>query len=249
MQLDWMTFVLEIVNFLILVWILRHFLYRPILATIERRRAAIEKTMNDAAAGKAQAEDLERHYNERLAAWEKEKEGLRSEALAEIDEDRRRRLAAVQEEVDREAERRRAIERNRAGQAQRKMEREVSARAARMAGRLATRLASPAVEEELARMLLEDLDQLPVTRRKAIADACRQAGNRFTVASAFALPDPVRARVTDGIRRLVGVEADGEFIEDPDLVAGLRVSLGSSVLHANIGDELEFFRERAVHAS
>ena len=185
MQLDWMTFVLEIVNFLILVWILRHFLYRPILATIERRRAAIEKAMNDAAAGKAQAEDLERRYDERLAAWEKEKEGLRSEALAEIDEDRRRRLAAVQEEVDRQAERRRAIERNRAGQAQRKMEQEVSARAARMAGRLATRLASPAVEEELARMLLEDLSQLPVTRRKAIADACRQAGNRFAVASAF----------------------------------------------------------------
>ena len=40
MQIDWTTFALEIINFLVLVWILKRFLYRPVLDTLARRRAA-----------------------------------------------------------------------------------------------------------------------------------------------------------------------------------------------------------------
>ena len=45
MQLDWSTFILEILNFLILVWILKRFLYKPILTMIAERKAAIEQTL------------------------------------------------------------------------------------------------------------------------------------------------------------------------------------------------------------
>ena len=38
MALDWSTLALEAVNFLILVWLLQRFLYRPVLAAIDRRR-------------------------------------------------------------------------------------------------------------------------------------------------------------------------------------------------------------------
>ena len=37
MQLNWSTFVLEIINFLILVWVLKRFLYKPVLAAIAQR--------------------------------------------------------------------------------------------------------------------------------------------------------------------------------------------------------------------
>ena len=43
-------FVLEIINFLVLVWILKRFLYKPVLDVIARRRAGIEKTLADAEA-------------------------------------------------------------------------------------------------------------------------------------------------------------------------------------------------------
>jgi len=42
MELNWSTFLLEIINFLILVWILKHFFYKPILDVIAHRRADIE---------------------------------------------------------------------------------------------------------------------------------------------------------------------------------------------------------------
>ena len=48
MQFDWTTFALEIVNFLVLVWILRRFLYRPVTDVIARRAAEVEHRLTGA---------------------------------------------------------------------------------------------------------------------------------------------------------------------------------------------------------
>ena len=56
MQFNWSTFVLEIINFVVLVWILKHFLYRPVLSLLEKRREKIEQSLSAA---------TERHCNER----------------------------------------------------------------------------------------------------------------------------------------------------------------------------------------
>ena len=55
MELDWSTFLLEIINFLILVWILKRFLYRPVLEVITRRREQVEKTLHEAHSLRAEA--------------------------------------------------------------------------------------------------------------------------------------------------------------------------------------------------
>jgi len=73
MDLSWSTFVLEIINFLVLVWILKRFLYKPVLDVIARRRAGIEKSMADAEALHADAEKLQEQYEDRLAVWDQER--------------------------------------------------------------------------------------------------------------------------------------------------------------------------------
>ena len=45
MELDWTTFVLEVINFLVLVWILRRYLYRPVLNTLAARKAGQRRGM------------------------------------------------------------------------------------------------------------------------------------------------------------------------------------------------------------
>ena len=48
MEWNWSTFVLEMINFLVLVWILKHFFYRPVLGVIERRQKSIDQTVEAA---------------------------------------------------------------------------------------------------------------------------------------------------------------------------------------------------------
>ena len=48
MRIDWFTFVSQLVNFGILIWILKRFLYQPILKTMSERQEAIRKTITEA---------------------------------------------------------------------------------------------------------------------------------------------------------------------------------------------------------
>jgi len=56
MLIDWFTVGAQIVNFLILVWLLKHFLYKPILDAIDAREKRIAAELADADAKKAEAE-------------------------------------------------------------------------------------------------------------------------------------------------------------------------------------------------
>lgn len=68
MSIDWITVGAQIANFLVLVWLLKRFLYRPILDGIDAREAEITSRMNDAVAAKDQAEATEADYHERVRA-------------------------------------------------------------------------------------------------------------------------------------------------------------------------------------
>jgi F-type H+-transporting ATPase subunit b len=59
MQIDLTGFVLELINFTVLVWILHRFLYKPVLAAIDRRRAAVEKSLAEAKAARDEAGTLQ----------------------------------------------------------------------------------------------------------------------------------------------------------------------------------------------
>jgi F-type H+-transporting ATPase subunit b len=52
MQFNWSTFAFQIVNFLILVFILHKVLYKPITNIIAKRRAAIEEKIQTGPLGK-----------------------------------------------------------------------------------------------------------------------------------------------------------------------------------------------------
>ena len=110
MQLDWTTFGLEALNFVVLVWLLKHFFYRPVLAIIEARRAATAKTIADAQAVRRQAEELKSEYQTHLANADEKRATAKAQLDEEIAADRVRRLAALAAEIDDERKRRNVLE-------------------------------------------------------------------------------------------------------------------------------------------
>ena len=48
MSVNWFTVAAQVVNFLILVWLLHRFLYGPIIAAMDRRERRIAERLQDA---------------------------------------------------------------------------------------------------------------------------------------------------------------------------------------------------------
>ena len=104
MELNWSTFVLEIINFVVLVWILKRFLYKPVLDIIAQRRAAIDNQSTEAHREHAEATSLKQQYQDRLLDWEKERQTARDSLSQELESERSRRLQALQAELALERE-------------------------------------------------------------------------------------------------------------------------------------------------
>lgn len=247
MELDWVTFALEIVNFLVLVWVLQRFLYKPVLAAIARRRAAIEQTLSDARTRQADAQALEGQYRNRLADWEREKEQLRAGLAQEIEAERARRLAALQAELAQEREKHRAVEERHLSEQRRQVEEQAIARGVQFTAVLLARLAAPELEARLVELVLEDLARLPEEQWRALRTAGGAAGFKIKVTSAFPLTENQRRTLVEGFSAAVKTGVAADFAEDRELVAGLRVGVGPWVVRANLQDELKFFAEAMRH--
>jgi F-type H+-transporting ATPase subunit b len=243
MEFDPTTFALEVLNFLVLVWLLKHFFYRPVLAVIEKRQAATAKTLADAETVRRDAEGLKSEYTARLADVDKD----RAEAKAQLDEgiaaERVRRLAAMEVEVNADRQRRQMLEARAKNEREAALEREAVTIAARFASRFLDRLSGPELETKLVEFALSELDTLVPEK----LDALRDSGTSIKVISAYPLNEAQRTAFTLALGRLAGRVLAPEFSEDSMLKAGVCIMVGSWVLMANLRDELGFFSGNFNH--
>lgn len=245
MEFDWTTFILEIVNFLILVWLLKHFFYRPVLGIIARRREGIEKTLSDARITQTEAQALKVQYEAREAEWAKEKEAARARLAEEISAERERSMAALRASLSDEREKARVLEEKRLAEWRRAAEEQAIALGAAFCARLLARLASPALEATLVDVTVDELPRLPAEQVRDLAASAGEDELKPAVMSAYLLDEARRKAIGESLSALVGRRVSAVFSENPDLVAGLHVSLGAWVLHANLRDELKFFAATA----
>ena len=248
MAFDWTTFALEMLNFLVLVWLLKRFFYRPVLAAIEGRRAENAKLIQDAQTLRRDAQALKSEYEARLAAVDKDATAARLKLDGEIAAERTKRLAALEGELADERKRREAVQARQSAEQALILERQAVAVAARFAARLLERLAGPELEARLVDLAVNDLDSLLPDRLETLRAALRDPGINVRVVTAYPLDAARRAAIVQSLDRLAGRAMAPEFSEDAMLKAGICIMAGAWVLMANLRDELGFFTEAVEHA-
>lgn len=249
MQFDWTTFTLELVNFLVLLWILTRFLYRPVLATIDARRAGMLRQEESVQARQREADVTKARYETLVEEWKRERE----QARRQLDEELARQKAAGMDAIRRELDAEREKAEARASAAAAMHEAELTRRAAEVAYRhvsaMLQRLAWPGLSDRIADVFLEDLHELPAADRAALATAAAAlADDAVTVETAHPAAPGTGARLARALSDIAGRPLTPQFSLRPELIAGLRVGFGEYLLKADLADELRFFLERDAHA-
>ncbi|MDA8391084.1 MAG: F0F1 ATP synthase subunit delta [Gammaproteobacteria bacterium] len=240
--MTWTTFFLEIINFFILIWILKRFFYRPILEVIARRRTAVEKTLADAQAMQAAAEALKTQYENRLGQWDKERQTARDVLDKEMAAEGARRLAALQADLQQERDRAQALAARDMEAAQLRAERTALAHATQFATRLLSAVAGPDVERRLLDFLLQELPGLSPEAKDRLRAGARN-GKGIHIVSAFPLDESRRRVLGQSLATFLEGAPAVTYEEDKDLLAGVRITMGDWALRANLRDELKAFAE------
>lgn len=245
MELNWTTFALEIINFLALLWILKRFLYRPVMQTLAERRAGIERTLAEARASEAQAQAKQQQFASRLADWEQEKAAARRRFETELEAERARQMEALTKVLASERERSAAQDAHRLESQRRELAAQASTEARQFASALFARLAGPELEGQLVQLFIEELAALPEERLSAVR-AGQNGHGQGILTSAFALTAAQRQQLSSAIDTRLGKAIALDFVVEPDLLAGARLTLGAWQLDFSLAGELGIFAEEST---
>lgn len=238
MTIDWITVTAQIINFLILVWLLKRFLYQPVINAMDRREQRISERLSQAQRREQEAEDEAQDYRQRREALEQQREDTLQQAEDEAEQRRQQLLDEARREVDEL----RHQWRDELKQEQHNFLAELKRRGARsvtaIADRALTDLADADLERQIISNFLQRLDELDEATRNTLADDNKEVRLR----SSFALDDDTRRRIGDAVGNVLGQRLELQYEQTEELVCGIELvtegrKLGWSV--AQYMDSLE----------
>lgn len=245
MGFDFTTFLFELANFALLLWILQRVLYRPLREGVERRRAAMARERELAAEERAAAGALRAEAEERLEEVDRLRETIVADAREQAAKEEARILEHAREEAEAERERvQRTLEREREEALAWLREATVD-NATEIAGRLLRDL----LPEDADRVLLGALvASIPEQGDAFRAQASGARGDGPLVVELCAprpLDDEVLATLRSVLEETLARPCRLSLREDPSLLAGVVLRVGDRVLDASVAGHLSALRERA----
>ncbi|MEL7559049.1 F0F1 ATP synthase subunit delta [Stutzerimonas chloritidismutans] len=244
MKLDWWTLGLQLINVLVLMWLLSRFLFKPISQIIAERQRVAAELLDQAAAAKANAQALD---------------ASAQAANEQVAQTRAAALEAVQQEADamrtkllREAQACAADSREKAMQAlqddQRASRRRVEADAARLAldiaGKLLARLPADAQVSGFVEGLVAELARLPENLR----DGLRQSAPRFELHAPRPLYEAEVAQIQQALATALDQPVTLDVLVDASLVAGLELTGGAVVVRNSFRADLDRLKDQLLDA-
>ncbi|WP_339730700.1 hypothetical protein [uncultured Gimesia sp.] len=248
MSIDWFTFTAQILNFLVLVWLLSHFLYKPILKAMQEREKQIAIEHEDAIKLQRQAESEAASFKQKTEELSHAKDELLADAGKDIQIWREEHLTRARAEVDEEkTEWYRALHR----------ERESFLREARlrMAGHIhhmsqcvLKELANTDLQQQTIQVFLDRIKGIDEQQKKNVVALLESKQHRILVESAFPLSQTDRDNITAFVHDFLFTDVDIDFQEKPELICGIDFHVGGYKIAWNILEPLEELEEEFVQS-
>ena len=230
MLIDWFTVVAQIFNFLILVWLLKRFLYAPILDAIDAREKRIAAQVSDAAAKEAGAQTARDEYTRKNEALEEERAEILRRATMEAAALREQLMDAARSS----AESLRIKQQKQLNDEYQALTEEVARRTRAevffIAKKMLMDLAGSDLEDRMVEIFIRRLQELDEEEKRLLASI----QSRVLVRSAFELPQ--RATLEDALRKLTRARIDYETVEG--LISGIELVAQGQKIAWSIADHL-----------
>jgi F-type H+-transporting ATPase subunit b len=98
--IDWFTVMAQIINFLILIWLMNRFLFKPIRGAMQQREKSMADALNRAKQAEKQAQARALELQEEQRALENARQRLMTEAQDQVARWREETIATIREEVE-----------------------------------------------------------------------------------------------------------------------------------------------------
>ncbi|OIO12723.1 MAG: F0F1 ATP synthase subunit B [Gallionellaceae bacterium CG1_02_60_325] len=238
MLIDWFTVIAQVVNFLILVWLLKRFLYKPILDAIDAREQRIAKELADADAKKEEAKKEREEFQHKNEELDRQRAALLDKATEEVKAERRRLLDEARQAADQLSAKRQETLRNEAHSLNQAISRRTQQEVFAIARKTLADLADANLEENMVRIFTQRLSEIEVQTKASLGAALQTAAEPALIRSAFELAEGQRTAIQKTLNEMFPAGINVRFETAPDLIGGIELSAGGQKVAWSIADYL-----------
>jgi F-type H+-transporting ATPase subunit b len=238
MLIDWFTVAAQALNFLILVWLMKHFLYKPILNAIDAREKLIATELADAAAKKAEAQKEHEEFQHKNEEFDQQRAGLLSKATDEAKAECQRLLDEARKAADALSAKRQETLRNDAHNLSQAISHRTQQEVFAITRKALTDLATTSLEERVGEVFTRRLREMDGKAKETLGAALKTAPEPAVVRSAFDLPKDQRAAIQNAVNETFSADIHLRFETEPDLVSGIELTANGQKVAWSIADYL-----------
>jgi F-type H+-transporting ATPase subunit b len=238
MLIDWFTVGAQALNFLILVWLMKHFLYKPILNAIDAREKLIATELADAAAKKAEAQKEHEEFQHKNEEFDQQRAALLSNATDEAKAERQRLLDEARKAADALSAKRQDSLKNDAHNLSQAISRRTQQEVFAITRKALTDLATTSLEERVGEVFTRRLREMDGKAKETLGAALKTAPEPAVVRSAFDLPKDQRAAIQNAVNETFSADIHLRFETKPDLVSGIELTANGQKVGWSIADYL-----------
>jgi F-type H+-transporting ATPase subunit b len=239
MQIDWWTLALQAINFLVLVWLLWRFLYRPVRKVIEERKELAERAFGEATKAKDEADAARQSFEQDRLQLSQERQEMLKTVHQDLDAERAKIVEAARREAAQlidsananiEKERHTAIA---------EIREQVTELAVDMASTLLRKLGSESLNDTFLQKIDAHIENLPEDERARLKTDLDADGAHLTVVTATALDADAQDRWRTRLGNRLDRSHMTEFTVDPSIIGGAELRFPHAVLKFTWADQLE----------
>lgn len=236
MLIDWFTVGAQTLNFLILVWLLKRFLYQPILNAIDSRERNIAAILADADAKKAEACTERDTYRYKNTVFEQQRDALMRQAIDEAANESKRLHAEARKEADELRNARRAGLNQELQNISTDIKRITSQEVFMIVRKVLKDLAGTDIEVRMSEVFIQRLRTFDDSTKANLIESLHAAKEPVVVRSAFALPIEQRDAIQGALNTLSSTHQPVCFETADDVLSGIEMVIDGEKLAWSIAD-------------
>ncbi len=243
MLIDWFTIIAQALNFLILVWLMKRFLYKPILNAIDAREKRIATDLAHTAKIKAEAQKERDEFQHKNEAFARQRAALLSKATDEAKAERQRLLDEARQAAAALNAKRQETLRNDAHTLNQAIRIRTQQEVFAIARKVLTDLAATGLEACMVDVFVHRLRKLNREEKGRLVSALKASPGPVIVRTTFDLPPAQLASTEGAIKETLGPETQVRFETAPELISGIELATNGQKVAWSIVDYLVSLQE------
>jgi F-type H+-transporting ATPase subunit b len=239
MLIDWFTVGAQALNFLILVWLLKHFLYQPVLNAIDAREKGIAAQLADATKKKAEAQKEHEEFQTKNKTFDDQRSVLLGKATEEGKAERERLIDQARKESDTLRAGQTAALKNDEKRLGTEIVRLTKEEVFGIARKTLADLATVSLEERMGEVFTRRLREMNGKAKSSLGAALKSGPEPAVLRSTFAMPDDQRAAIQNALNETFSAQIRVNFETAPDDVCGVELNAGGQKVGWSIADYLK----------